>query len=65
LLSASARAHLENPDNQLILSVVSLWEMQIKLAIGKLPLRLPLADLVLEQTEQNGYKSCPSPCRTF
>lgn len=39
-----------------ILSVASLWEMQIKIAIGKLPLRLPLADLVREQQERNGFE---------
>lgn len=59
LLSNSAKELLSDPNNSQVLSVASLWEMQIKLAIGKLPLRLPLADLVREQQEKNGFEILP------
>jgi PIN domain nuclease of toxin-antitoxin system len=35
-LSVRALALCQNPENSLILSVASLWEMQIKLQLGKL-----------------------------
>jgi PIN domain nuclease of toxin-antitoxin system len=52
-LTAKARAVCEDPSNTLILSVASLWEMQIKQQLGKLTLRLPLAQLVDEQQTRN------------
>ena len=43
-----------DPKNSLFLSVVSLWEMQIKSQLNKLELRLPLQQLFQEQYSQNG-----------
>ncbi len=39
-------------ENSLILSVASVWEMQVKLQLGKLKLHLPLHELIenLQQT---------------
>ena len=37
-LSKRAREEFESPSNKLYLSVVSLWEIAIKVALGKLPL---------------------------
>jgi PIN domain nuclease of toxin-antitoxin system len=37
---------LENEANDLLLSVASVWEMQIKTQLGKLKLSLPLKDLL-------------------
>ncbi len=45
LLSRALAAFL-NPSNKLFLSLVSVWEMQIKAQLGKPALRLPLRDLV-------------------
>ena len=45
-LSARARAAMSDPENRLFLSVASIWEMQIKNQLGKLPLRLPLEQLI-------------------
>lgn len=42
-----------DPQNTLFLSVVSVWELQIKLQIGKLDLRLPLSD-VLDDHRRKG-----------
>ena len=47
-LSAQARALLSDPTNERLLSVASLWEMQIKSMLGKLTLRLPLPELIRE-----------------
>ncbi len=35
-----------DPQNRLHLSIVSVWEMQIKAQLGKLTLRLPLRELL-------------------
>lgn len=56
LLSASAKSQLNDPRNTLVLSVASVWEMQIKLAVGKLELRLPLDELVRQQQENIGLE---------
>ena len=34
------------PDNELVLSVASIWEIQIKHRLGKLPLDVPLSEIV-------------------
>ena len=43
----------QNPENLLLLSVASVWEMQIKLQLGKLKLVLPLSELVKGQQQIN------------
>lgn len=40
-LGASARAVLENPDNELAVSVATIWELSIKTSLKKLSLSLP------------------------
>lgn len=58
-LSATALSLCSDPANDLILSVASLWEMQIKRQLGKLELRLPLADIVRHQQTTNGITVLP------
>lgn len=58
-LSPRALAACRNQTNTLILSVVSVWEMQIKLQLGRLQLRLPLAGIIKNQQQQNGIKVLP------
>jgi PIN domain nuclease of toxin-antitoxin system len=41
-LSAEAIAHLADETNEVWFSVASVWEMGIKVAIGKLPLPEPI-----------------------
>ncbi len=48
-MSSSALAACGDRANGLFLSVVSIWEMQIKIQTGKLRLRLPLRDILREQ----------------
>ena len=47
-----AKAALFDPDNDLVLSVVSIWEMAIKVGLGKLTTAGPLSELVAEQERE-------------
>jgi len=58
-LSPTALSLCSDPDNDLVLSVASLWEMQIKKQLGKLELRLPLDDIVRHQQSTNGIIVLP------
>lgn len=58
-LSPQALALCQDPSNELILSVVSLWEIQIKSQMNKVRLRLPLSNLVQGQQETNGMAILP------
>ncbi len=44
---------LQNPEHNLLLSVVSVWEIQIKTQLGKLDIHNDLVKLVQEQQERN------------
>jgi PIN domain nuclease of toxin-antitoxin system len=52
-LSATALAACEDPTNQLYLSVVSAWEIQIKHQINRLQLEVPLAEMIQGQQDAN------------
>ena len=52
-LSPAALAALEDEDNRLYLSDASIWEMQIKVQLGKIILKLPLPDLIESQKRDN------------
>jgi PIN domain nuclease of toxin-antitoxin system len=45
---------LEPTTNTLHLSLASVWELQIKMQLGKIVLRLPRADLLRDQQQENG-----------
>lgn len=53
-LSQTTLSALQDEANELLLSVASVWEMQIKIQLGKLKLSLPLKDLIKNQQETNG-----------
>lgn len=55
-LSAAALAALEDESNRLLLSDVSVWEMQIKVQLGKMSLKLPIEDLISSQQKNNGVE---------
>ncbi len=55
-LSEHAKSICQDSANTLILSIVSVWEMQIKQNLGKLALRPPLSDLVEDQRKTNGIE---------
>ncbi len=58
-LSAKARAAMADPANRLLLSLASVWEMQIKNQLGKLPLRLPLEQLIQEHVDHGSLETAP------
>jgi len=51
----SSRVHdlLLDPSTEAILSMVSIWEMQIKLSLGKLQFRTALSELVDNEINRN------------
>jgi PIN domain nuclease of toxin-antitoxin system len=58
-LSPQALALCQDAQNTLLLSVVSIWEMQIKVQLGKLKLSVPLRDMVESQQKVNGIEVLP------
>ena len=58
-LSKTAQSLLLDVENELLLSCASLWEMQIKVMLGKLTVRKPLPDLVNEWEIQQGLTVLP------
>ena len=46
-------------DNELWLSLASIWEMQIKISLGKLDLPRALPDIITTQMEENQLKIIP------
>ena len=60
-LSATARALLADPQHERLLSVASVWEIQIKSQLGKLkpPLAGPLRELIQEHLVRNDFDVIP------
>ena len=58
-LSAKALALLTNVGNDVILSVASVWEMQIKIQSGRMTFTVPLRELVENQRQANGVQIMP------
>lgn len=54
-LSKTTLSLLKDEDNAVLLSLASIWEIQIKAQLGKLDLRAPLAEVVNQQ-QQNGVE---------
>src|SRR2546421_10071724 len=55
-LSSNARALIEDLANEKFLSVASLWEIAIKLSIGRLALSAPFDVLIPQQLSLNGFE---------
>jgi PIN domain nuclease of toxin-antitoxin system len=55
-LSANARALIEDQANEKFLSVAGLWEIAIKVSIGKLALSAPFDTLIPQQLNVNGFE---------
>ena len=65
-LSARVLALCQDPSVILYLSLVSLWEIQIKSSLGKLPLALPLQEIVRDQQAQRNLRLLPiTPAHIF
>lgn len=52
-LSAGSRAAVESPENERLLSVASVWEMAIKVSLGKLTLPGDFGSFVASQMDAN------------
>jgi PIN domain nuclease of toxin-antitoxin system len=59
-LSAQARSLIEDPNNRVLLSIVSLWEIVVKASTGKLSLSRSFADLIREDVDGNGIEVLPT-----
>lgn len=55
-LSVNARAAIEDAGNQKLISMASLWEMAIKVGLGRLALAEPLDSLIPAQIHGNGFE---------
>jgi PIN domain nuclease of toxin-antitoxin system len=55
-LSSSAAAHLAEPETRVFVSVVSAWELVIKLRTGKLALDQSIAEWWSFNTAENGFE---------
>lgn len=58
-LSPAALSALQDETNEIVLSVASVWEMQIKMQLGKLKLSLPLKEIIQNQQETNDLTISP------
>lgn len=53
-LSGKARASIEDESNEKFFSIASLWEIAIKVSVGKLTLSKPFDEIFPEQLANNG-----------
>ena len=58
-LSKNSLSFLQDASNTLLLSLVSVWEIQIKSSLGKLFLSQPLRDLIEYHRQNNGIQVLP------
>ena len=58
-LSPTAAKVFADPANEILLSVVSGWELSVKHSLGKLPMPAALDRFVLEQREKHGITVLP------
>ena len=62
-LSSTATSCIAVPANQICCSVVNLWEIQIKVKLGKLDLDLPLPEIHRWVVDQEGWLLLPVPLK--
>jgi PIN domain nuclease of toxin-antitoxin system len=55
-LSKTAREQIEDEGNSALVSIATIWEIAIKVALGKLKLRLRLEDEFERFLEENGFE---------
>lgn len=55
-LSGDAKNFIADMQNQLVLSAASLWEIAIKVSLGKLDLRQPYGQLIPQQLEEKRHR---------
>ncbi len=52
-LSVPAKTLIEDPENIIYLSAASLWEIAIKVSLGKLEVPSPFTEFITEQLREN------------
>jgi PIN domain nuclease of toxin-antitoxin system len=55
-LSDVVLKEITSPNNTIFLSIVSVWEIQIKLGLGKLNIPEPLPQMIAKQMSDNGVQ---------
>jgi PIN domain nuclease of toxin-antitoxin system len=58
-LSPGVREMFTNRANEMLLSAVSIWELSVKHALGKLPLPDVFDRFIVEQRERHGITALP------
>lgn len=58
-LSQPARDAISDPENEILVSAASAWEIAIKAGIGRLTLPAPAKRFVPRQVQRNGFGSLP------
>ena len=58
-LSPKAFDFLSDSSNTLVISLATIWEIQIKVQLGKLKLAAPLSEILRQQQQANGVELLP------
>ena len=58
-LSATARAIIADPSNEVLVSPASYWEVAIKVSIGKYPMTVPFEQFWTVGIDGNGFAILP------
>jgi len=58
-LSSRMTATIQDPGNEILVSLASAWEIAIKVGIGKFPMPSPLAAYLQRQMAQHGFALLP------
>ena len=58
-LSPTAFAEISNPNNDVFLSVVTAWELQIKIALNKFTIKDGLQKAIKDEQQNNGFQILP------
>ncbi len=64
-LSSLAARELQNPANEIFVSVASIWEMQVKIKLGKMIFNDTLENIIVEQQHVNRIQLLPSSFHTL
>ena len=58
-LSSIAFTEISNPHNDVFLSVATVWELQIKIALNKFTIKGGLENAVKQEQQNNGFQILP------
>ncbi len=58
-LSPTAFTEISNPNNDVFLSVATVWELQIKITLNKFTIKGTLENAVKDEQQNNGFQILP------